>query len=64
METGVGRDFIDGILTDRQPMMDIEFTEDVLGIILAMYQASDTRSWAAPFGVWLTALGCYGFAMR
>ena len=36
METGVGRDFIDGILTDRQPMMDIEFTEDVLRISLAM----------------------------
>ena len=45
---GAARDFIDGILTDRQPMMDIGFTEDVLRIILAMYQASDTRSWVAP----------------
>ena len=26
---GAARDFVDGILTDRQPMMDIEFTEDV-----------------------------------
>ena len=45
---GAARDFVDGILTDRQPMMDIEFTEDVLRIILAMYQASDSRSWVAP----------------
>ena len=45
---GAARDFTDGILTDRQPMMDIEFTEDVLRIILAMYRASDTRSWVAP----------------
>ena len=45
---GAARDFTDGILTGRQPMMDIEFTEDVLRIILAMYQASDTRSWVAP----------------
>ena len=45
---GAARDFIDGILEDRQPMMDIKFTEDVLRIILAMYRASDTRSWVAP----------------
>ena len=45
---GAARDFIDGILENRQPMMDIDFTEDVLRIILAMYRASDTRSWVAP----------------
>ncbi len=48
---GAARDFVDGILTDRQPMMDIEFTEAVLRIILAMYQASDFRSWVAPSDV-------------
>ena len=48
---GAARDFIDGILQDRQPMMDIDFTEDVLRVILAMYQASDTRSWVAPSDV-------------
>ena len=45
---GAAADFIDGIIEDRQPMMDIRFTEDVLRVILAMYQSSDTRSWVAP----------------
>ena len=48
---GAARDFVSGILEGRQPMMDIDFTEDVLRVILAMYQSSDTRSWVAPSDV-------------
>ena len=45
---GAARDFIDGILEGRQPMMDIDFSDDVLRAILAMYRSSDGGEWVDP----------------
>ena len=45
---GAARDFVDGIMEDRQPMMDISFSSDVLKVILAMYQSSETGLWVEP----------------
>ncbi len=48
---GAARDFVDGILEGRQPMMDIDFTEDTLRAILAMYRSADGGGWVAPSDV-------------
>ena len=48
---GAAADFVEGIIEGRQPMMDIEFTEETLRVILAMYQASDSRAWVEPAGL-------------
>ena len=45
---GAARDFVDGILQDRQPMMDAHFSDDVLRAIIAMYKSSDSGAWVAP----------------
>ena len=48
---GAARDFVDGILEGRQPMMDIRFSEEVLRVILAMYESSETGGWVEPAGI-------------
>ena len=45
---GAAAAFIDGILEERQPMMDIHFSENVLRAIIAIYQSSDTTQWVHP----------------
>ena len=45
---GAAADFVEGILEGRQPMMDIRFSEDVLRVILAMYESSDSGRWVEP----------------
>ena len=45
---GAAADFIDGILQNRQPMMDIHFSESVLRAIIAIYRSSDTAQWVHP----------------
>ena len=45
---GAAADFVEGILENRQPMMDIRFSEEVLRVILAMYEASDSGRWVQP----------------
>ena len=40
---GAARDFIDSILGDRQPHMDVEFAKKVLQMALAIYQSSETE---------------------
>ena len=44
---GAAADFVDGILEDRQPMMDVKFSEEVLRTILAMYQSSESGLWVS-----------------
>ncbi len=46
--SGAARDFVDGIIEGRQPMMDADFSEQTLRAILAMYRASDTGEWVRP----------------
>ena len=41
-------DFINGILQNRQPMMDIHFSETVLRAIIAIYRSSHTAQWVHP----------------
>ena len=45
---GAAADFVDGILEDRQPMMDVKFSEEVLRTILAMYRSSESGLWVEP----------------
>ena len=40
---GAARDFVDGILEGRQPMMDADFAKKVLQAALAAYRSSDTQ---------------------
>ena len=48
---GAAKDFVDGIIEGRQPMMDAEFSEHVLRTLLAMYESSDTGAWVEPDGL-------------
>ncbi len=45
---GAAADFVDGILEDRQPMMDARFSEEALRTILAMYRSSESGLWVTP----------------
>ena len=45
---GAASDFVEGILEGRQPMMDAEFSDDVLRAIIAMYRSSDSGEWVVP----------------
>lgn len=45
---GAAADFVEGILEGRQPMMDAEFSDEVLRAIIAMYRSSDSGEWVVP----------------
>ena len=45
---GAAADFVEGILEGRQPMMDAEFSDEVLRAIIAMYRSSDSGQWVVP----------------
>jgi predicted dehydrogenase len=40
---GAARDFVDSILEDRQPNMDVEFSKKVLQVALSVYKASTSE---------------------
>jgi len=45
---GAARDFVDGLLTGRQPAQDVHAARKVLQVPLAIYEASKTRRPVAP----------------
>ena len=45
---GAARDFVDSLLTDKQPQMDAYVAKKVLQTTLAVYQASETGHWTTP----------------
>ena len=45
---GAAADFVEGIIEGRQPMMDAEFSDEVLRAIIAMYRSSDSGEWEVP----------------
>ena len=45
---GAARDFVDSLVTDKQPKMDAHFAKMVLQTTLAIYQASETGQWTRP----------------
>ena len=45
---GAAADFVEGILERRQPMMDANFSDEVLRAIIAMYRSSDSGEWVVP----------------
>jgi len=45
---GAARDFVDGLLTGRQPVQDVHTARKVLQVPLAIYEASKTRRPVAP----------------
>lgn len=48
---GAAADFVDGIIEERQPMMDAAFSERVLRVLLSMYESSDSGAWVSPDAV-------------
>ena len=45
---GAARDFVDSLIEERQPNMDIHFAKKVLQVTLAFYEASETERWVRP----------------
>ena len=45
---GAARDFVDSLIEERQPNMDIRFAKKVLQTTLAFYEASETEQWVRP----------------
>jgi predicted dehydrogenase len=45
---GAAHDFVDSLIEERQPNMDIKFATKALQAILAIYEASDTERWVRP----------------
>ena len=45
---GAARDFIDAIIEERQPHMDLAFSKKVLQVALAVYEASQSEQAVAP----------------
>ena len=48
---GAARDFVDGLLEDRQPAQDVHTAKKVLQIPLAIYEASRLQRPVAPDAV-------------
>jgi len=45
---GAAHDFVDSLIEERQPNMDINFATKALQATLAFYEASDTERWVRP----------------